>query len=82
MNQPEVTLRPRGKLKRPTFTQILTRILSQNRDRQCQNTLHALQKPFPSKKGGQAKEQTHGRLLSVRQTREGKNGGKGKVAQI
>lgn len=37
---------------------------------------------FPIKKGGQAREQTHGLLINVRQTRDGKTGGKGKVAQI
>lgn len=76
MDQPEVTLRPRDKLKMSTFTQLLIRTLSQNKERQCQNT-QCTAEAFPiEKKGGQAKEQTHGLLISARQMREGKIGGR------
>lgn len=38
MNQPEVTPRPRDKLKVSTFTQLLIRTLSQNKERQSVKT--------------------------------------------
>lgn len=78
MNQPEVTLRPRGKLKMPTFMQLLIRTLSQNREihRVSKHTACTAE-AFPIEKKGQPKEQTRSLLISIRQTREGEMGGKG-----
>lgn len=38
VKQEEVTLRPKGKLKMPTFTQLLVKTLSQNKETECVKT--------------------------------------------
>lgn len=67
MNWAEMTLRPKGKLKMPTPTQVLIRILSWDKERQ-QCVHHKSQK----KKNSWTKKQACAFLIILIQKREGK----------
>lgn len=82
MNQPEVTLRPRGKLKMPTFMQLLIRTLSQNREihRVSKHTACTAE-AFPIEKKVSLKSK-HVASNKRKADKRGGNGGKGTVAEI
>lgn len=58
VKQEEVTLRPKGKLKMPTFTQLLVKTLSQNKETECVKThcTHPRRLFKKTNKSGQAEE--------------------------